>query len=145
MVKLARQVLLPVLICETLVVGSAVMFYAFTQKPLGAGARAYLVWAVFLGLIISMSCLAISRVLRRPAAIFVGAILGLLIPIVAGVIWGRIVDPRLYGWNHQWALPQGVNWRGTDAWTAGLQLAIPSTIGGALIGLIQGRRLRESR
>ncbi len=145
MATLVRQVLLPALICAALTLGSALMFYSFMQKPLGPDARTYLGWAALVGLATAIGCWPVCRVLSRTAAMSVGVLLGFVIPIVTAMIWVRIVDPRLYGWNHPWALPQGMNWRGTDAWSAGLQLAIPSAIGGAIAGRFQSRRVQGSR
>lgn len=141
--RVLRRLFVSLLAWEVIVACSiAFMYVLANRKSLGPEGQAFLLWAFALGFVVVLICWPVCQRLSRVRSILAGLGLGLLVPAVAGLLWGRVVDPRLYGWNHPWGLPSGLNWTGMDAWLAGLQLAVPSAVAGAIVGLLQAKDLR---
>jgi hypothetical protein len=96
-----------------------------------SGGGKFIVWAVIVGFVVAALSYPLCRALHRLPSVVVGVILGLLIPVTLGWLWGRLAEP--------WGFPQRVLWTGLDAWIAGVELSIPSALAGAVVGYLQAR------
>ena len=132
MLKSLRNAVLSLLTWYAVAACSILFMYAIAhRKSPGPEGVAYLTWAFLLGLLVVLPSSPFCRLLNRVPSTLVGMGFGLLIPIIFAWLWGRSIE--------QWALSRGLLWTGLDAWIAGMQLAIPSSIGGSVSGYLQGR------
>jgi hypothetical protein len=132
MLKSLRNAVLSFLAWYAVVGCSIVLMYAIAhRKSVGPEGVAYLTWAFLLGLFVVLLSSPFCRLLNRVPSALVGMGFGLAIPILFAWFWGRSIE--------HWAVSRGLLWTGLDAWIAGMQLSIPSAIGGGVSGYLQGR------
>jgi hypothetical protein len=132
MLKILRSVVLSLLAWYAVVACSLFLMYAVAhRKSLGPEGVAYLKWTFLVGLSVALFISPLCRLLKPVPSSLLGMGFGLMIPILSAWIWGRALE--------HWAVSRGFLWTGLDAWIAGMQLSIPSAIGGGVSGYLQGR------
>lgn len=95
----------------------------------GPEERQALVFAFLIGCAVVAGCRLLVGNLHRVAGSLVGLVLGLLIPVAGGWMWGQL--PVVF---------QTLRWSFLEAWVDGLTIAIPSSIAGLFIGWVQSKR-----
>jgi hypothetical protein len=135
MTKLFRNFVTPLLIWEVIVIVSiALMYLSAGRTYVGPEGKRYLEFALFTGVLVVLLWL-LFPVSRRKTGIWLGVMIGLVMPVVVGSIWAAIVDHWINSWGHYWTP--------LDARVEGLQLAVPSGIAGALIGFLRTRQAKS--
>ena len=125
-----RSFVLPLAVWEVVVLLSVALMYVLAGKTeLGPEGRRYVTAALILGFIVVLLCWSVCRRVGRLAGALIGLAVGMVSPIVAGWFFGHLIDQSQYSWAHLWTF--------LDAWVEGLQLAIPSGVGGAIVGFLQ--------
>jgi hypothetical protein len=90
-------------------------------------------FTLVIGLETFLACLALCGMTRRMRATLVGLCVGLIVPIVTGWAWGRVIT------SYPWA-----TWifymTSLEAWIGGLVLSVPGGIAGAVVGFLVAKR-----
>jgi hypothetical protein len=89
-------------------------------------------FALVIGFEIFLTCLALCGMIRRVWGTLVGLCVGLIVPIVTGWAWGRVI--AYYPWA-TWIF----DITSLEAWIGGLVLSIPGGIAGAVVGFLVSR------
>lgn len=140
MTALIRRLLISLLVCEAIIMVSVgALFLMAGRTSLGPEAIRYLKLAFVIAFPVALLsywiCNAVPR--KAPATTtLIGGAVGLLTSVLAASLWGLAADQWVGQWGHYWTF--------LDAWSEGLQLAIPSAIAGALIGFFRARSATHS-
>jgi hypothetical protein len=134
MANLTRRLLIP-LIAWTAIVACWIlgMHIWLRNMSVGPEEKQVLFFSSIVGCVVVLLCWPFCRVLHRIPSASIGFVMGLAVPIIASWIWGRLPE-----------YSPGLPWSFVEAWSNGLQLAIPSSIGGVVVGILQAKRVIHS-
>lgn len=103
------------------------------SMSVGPEEKQALIFAFIVGCAVVVLCWILRRMLRPIVRFLAGLALGLVIPIAAGWVWGRLPE-----------YSPGLPWSFLEAWGAGLNLALPSAVAGGIVSLLQAERMPDS-
>jgi hypothetical protein len=133
--KRLTRLVVPILASEAVIALSVCLMYLKAGKtPLNPEGEQFLKFAFAIGLGISLVCVPLCRMIRRVWGTPVGLCVGLVVPIVTGWAWARVVS--CYPWGTWWFS----DWTSLDAWIDGWVLSIPGGIAGAVVGFLVAKR-----
>jgi hypothetical protein len=132
--RFVKGFLLALLIWEVIIAISIVAMYATAHRTSPSTEdKPWLTWAFVLGFVVVLCCWPLCGTLRRVPSTMICSCFGLFIPLLAGWLWGPLMEPRVFSWDYPLI--------GLDAWIEGLHLSIPSAIAGGIIGYTQAGKL----
>jgi hypothetical protein len=137
MPKLVRGFLFSWLIWEV-IVGCAVvgMYLVVRRVPTGSDVESFVTEDLLLGLVIVGLIWLLCRSFGGVVRTLVGLVLGLLIPIAPGWIWGQWFERYVWSW--------GLPFNAMGLWIGGLELAIPSALAGGIVGYFMAHKVERA-
>jgi hypothetical protein len=127
-----RSLVIPLFAWELVVLGCLTPIMIMFGKSMNPENERKLAMTAGLGLLVVLLCWPICRILPRTVSWPVGAVVGLL-------------TPPLCAWTWAWLLPFPYWTDSFEIKLLGLVLAIPSALGGMIIGGLQARTSSPQR